>query len=67
LLTLNRVDRLRRFEFRARSPLYVNQLVRFKGKPQDDRIDLRAVGVSGMLAMEATAWRAPLETRAINP
>jgi 3-methylfumaryl-CoA hydratase len=56
LLTLNRVDRLRRFEFRARSPLYVNQMVEFKGKPYDDRIDLRAVGVSGMLAMEATAW-----------
>jgi 3-methylfumaryl-CoA hydratase len=56
LLTLNRVGRFHRFDFRARSPLYVNQTVQFKGKPQRDRINLRAVGVSGMLAMEATAW-----------
>jgi hypothetical protein len=28
------------------------------GKPENDRIDLRAVGQSGMLAMEATAWLA---------
>jgi len=59
LLTLNRVERFGRFEFRARSPLYVNQLVQFKGKPHEDRIELRAVGVSGSLAMEATAWLAP--------
>ncbi len=56
LLALNQVDRFRRFEFRARSPVYVNQLVQFKGKPTSDRINLRAIGVSGMLAMEATAW-----------
>jgi len=26
------------------------------GMPESDRIALRAIGVSGMLAMEATAW-----------
>jgi len=56
LLALNHVDRLQRFEFRARSPLYVNRPIHFIGKPAGDRIDLRAVGLSGMLAMEATAW-----------
>jgi 3-methylfumaryl-CoA hydratase len=56
LLALNRVDRIHRFEFRARSPLYVNRPIHFMGKPAGDRIDLRAVGLSGMLAMEATAW-----------
>ena len=58
LLALNQVNRFRRFEFRARSPLYVNQVVQFVGKPESDRIDLRAIGASGMLAMEATAWLA---------
>ena len=56
LLALNQVDRIQRFEFRARSPLYVNRPIHFMGKPADGRIDLRAVGLSGMLAMEATAW-----------
>jgi 3-methylfumaryl-CoA hydratase len=56
LLSLNHVDRIQRFEFRARSPLYVNRPIHFMGKPADGRIDLRAVGLSGMLAMEATAW-----------
>jgi 3-methylfumaryl-CoA hydratase len=56
LLALNQVDRLARFEFRARSPLYVNHPIQFMGKPESDRIELRATGVSGMLAMEATAW-----------
>jgi 3-methylfumaryl-CoA hydratase len=55
LLALNRVERLRRFEFRARSPLYVNQPVQFVGRPAGDRVELRATGASGMLAMEATA------------
>jgi 3-methylfumaryl-CoA hydratase len=58
LLALNHVGRLDRFEFRARSPLYVNQPIQFLGKPESGRIDLRAIGVSGMLAMEATAWPA---------
>jgi 3-methylfumaryl-CoA hydratase len=58
LLALNQVDRFDRFEFRARSPLYVNRPIHFLGKPTGDRIDLRAVGQSGMLAMEATAWLA---------
>ena len=56
LLALNQVGSIRRFEFRARSPLYVNQPIHFLGKPQVDRVELRAIGVSGMLAMEATAW-----------
>jgi len=53
---LNRNDRFHRFEFRARSPLYVNQPIQFMGKLESDRVVLRATGVSGMLAMEATAW-----------
>ncbi len=56
LLALNQVHELARFDFRARSPLYVNQPIQFSGKPGAERIDLRAIGVSGMLAMEATAW-----------
>jgi 3-methylfumaryl-CoA hydratase len=56
LLALNQVERFQRFEFRARSPLYVNRPIHFMGKPTGDRIDLRAIGSSGMLAMEATAW-----------
>jgi 3-methylfumaryl-CoA hydratase len=65
LLALNQVDRLARFEFRARSPLYVNHPIQFMGKPESDRIELRAIGVSGMLAMEATAWlSAPAEDSA---
>jgi 3-methylfumaryl-CoA hydratase len=58
LLLLNRVGRLARFEFRARSPLYVNQPVQFVGKPERDRVELRATGPSGVLAMEATAFLA---------
>jgi 3-methylfumaryl-CoA hydratase len=58
LLALNQVDRFHRFEFRARSPLYVNQPIHFVGKPESDRIELRAIGLTGMLAMEATAWLA---------
>ena len=56
LLSLNQVERFQRFEFRARSPLYVNRPIHFMGKPTGDRIGLRAIGSSGMLAMEATAW-----------
>jgi hypothetical protein len=56
LMVLNGTDRIHRFEFRARSPLYVNQPIQFMGKLESDRVVLRATGVSGMLAMEATAW-----------
>lgn len=56
LLSLNHVDQFDRFEFRARSPLYVDNPIQFMGKPESDRVELRAIGVSGMLAMEATAW-----------
>ncbi len=58
LLSLNHVGRIARFEFRARSPLYVNQTVQFMGKPENDRVELRAIGPSGMLAMHATAFLA---------
>lgn len=58
LLSLNLADRIRRFEFRARSPLFVNQPIHFLGKPESDRVELRATGPSGMLAMHATAWLA---------
>jgi 3-methylfumaryl-CoA hydratase len=58
LLALNQVNGLRRFEFRARSPLYVNRPIHFMCKPAGDRIGLRAIGSPGMLAMEATAWLA---------
>src|SRR5271156_3777442 len=56
LLSSNKVAPIARFEFRARSPLYVNQPVQFMGKPEHDRVELRAIGPSGMLAMHATAW-----------
>jgi 3-methylfumaryl-CoA hydratase len=67
LLALNQVDRLQRFEFRARSPLYVNHAIQFIGTPIENRIDLRAVGLSGMLAMEATAWVAAAAPKAVTP
>jgi 3-methylfumaryl-CoA hydratase len=56
LLAINHIDKISRFEFRARSPLYVNQPIHFSGVPQSDRIELKAIGSSGMLAMQATAW-----------
>jgi 3-methylfumaryl-CoA hydratase len=58
LVQLNGIERLSRFEFRARSPLFVNQAIQFEGKPETDRIELRAIGPSGVLAMHATAWKA---------
>jgi 3-methylfumaryl-CoA hydratase len=58
LLSLNGVNPIARFEFRARSPLFVNQPIHLVGIPAADRVGLRAVGPSGLLAMEATAWRA---------
>jgi 3-methylfumaryl-CoA hydratase len=58
LLALNGVGPIARFEFKARSPLFVNQPIRLMGKPASDRIELRAVGPTGMLAMHATAWLA---------
>jgi 3-methylfumaryl-CoA hydratase len=58
LCAMNHVDRIRRFEFRARSPIFVNQPIELSGIATNDRVDLKAVGSSGMLAMEATAWLA---------
>jgi len=58
LLALNGVNRLRRFEFRARSPLYVNQAIEFTGTPESDRVELKAVGAAGVMGMQATAWLA---------
>jgi 3-methylfumaryl-CoA hydratase len=57
LLALNGIHRLKRFEFRARSPLFVNQPIQFAGKPVGTQVELRAVGPSGVLAMQATAWK----------
>jgi 3-methylfumaryl-CoA hydratase len=58
LLALNGVSRIARFDFKARSPLFVNQPIRLVGQPESDRIELRALGPTGMLAMQATAWLA---------
>jgi 3-methylfumaryl-CoA hydratase len=58
LLAINNIERISRFDFRARSPLYVNQPIRFFGIPRSDHIELKAVGSSGMLAMEAAAYPA---------
>jgi len=58
LLEMNAVGPIRRFEFRARSPIYVNRPVQFMGKPESDRVELRAIGPSGTLAMHATAYLA---------
>jgi 3-methylfumaryl-CoA hydratase len=55
LLAINKIDRIARFEFRARSPLFVNQPIQFLGNVEGDRVVLRAIGSSGELAMEATA------------
>lgn len=55
LLAQNGVHRLDHFEFRARSPLFVNQPIHFMGVPESGRVELRALGASGMLAMEASA------------
>jgi 3-methylfumaryl-CoA hydratase len=57
LLALNGIRRLKRFEFRARSPLFVNQPIQFAGKPVGTQVELRALGHSGVLAMQATAWK----------
>jgi 3-methylfumaryl-CoA hydratase len=56
LLRMNHMGRISRFEFRARSPLYVNRAVQLIGKPESDRVELRALGTSGALAMHATAF-----------
>jgi 3-methylfumaryl-CoA hydratase len=56
LLASNGVGPIARFEFKARSPLFVNQPIQLMGKPLIDRVELQAVGPSGMLAMHATAW-----------
>ena len=58
LLAMNGISRIARFEFRARSPIFVNQPIQFMGKPESGRVELRAVGASGALAMQATAWLA---------
>ncbi len=60
LLRANVVGRLKRFEFRAQRPLFVNQPIRLAGNPQagsqSDQIMLEAQDVSGVVAMQATAW-----------
>lgn len=58
VLAVNGIDDLRRFEFRARRPLYVDQPIRCVGRPAADRIELTAAGPSGEPSMRATAWPA---------
>jgi 3-methylfumaryl-CoA hydratase len=55
LLAINKIDRISQFEFRARSPLFVNQPIQFMGNVEGNRVVLRALGSSGELAMEASA------------
>jgi hydroxyacyl-ACP dehydratase HTD2-like protein with hotdog domain len=38
LLVNNKINRIARFEFRARSPLFVNQPIRFMGASRDEAI-----------------------------
>jgi 3-methylfumaryl-CoA hydratase len=48
---------IRRFEFRARRPLFVDAAIRLTATPAEDRIVLRAIGPDGVTAMEAEAFR----------
>jgi 3-methylfumaryl-CoA hydratase len=48
---------LRRFEFRARRPLFVDAAIRLTATPAEERIALRAIGADGVTAMEAEAYR----------
>jgi 3-methylfumaryl-CoA hydratase len=48
---------MRRFEFRARRPLFVDAAIRLTATSADDRVVLRASGPDGMTAMEAEAFR----------
>jgi 3-methylfumaryl-CoA hydratase len=48
---------MRRFEFRARRPLFVDAAIHLTATSADDRIVLRASGPDGMTAMEAEAFR----------
>ena len=54
-LRARRSGRLRRFEFRARRPLFVNEPIRLIGNPSADRITLQALEPAGAVAMEALA------------
>jgi 3-methylfumaryl-CoA hydratase len=47
---------LRRFEFRAQQPLFVNEPIRLSVTAPADQITLRAFNPSGAIAMEAQAW-----------
>lgn len=55
-LRVNGSQRLRRLEFRARSPLFVDQPIELLASPADGRMALQAIAPSGLLAMEASAW-----------
>jgi 3-methylfumaryl-CoA hydratase len=54
-LRLRGITRLRRFEFRARRPLFVDRPIRLTAEDCDGRIELRAFDSSGLLAAEAAA------------
>lgn len=47
---------VRRFEFRAQQPLFVNEPIRLSAADAADRITLRAFNPAGAVAMEAHAW-----------
>jgi 3-methylfumaryl-CoA hydratase len=46
---------VRRFEFRARRPLFVDETIRLRAEPSEAYVTLRALDPSGATAMEATA------------
>ena len=56
LLREHGVRACRRFELRARRPLFVNEPIELRGQPQDDRTLLHAMDPTGAIAMDATAW-----------
>ena len=48
-------NKLSRFNYRAKSPLFAGQPLHLVGRKRDDKIELQARGGDGRLAMEATA------------
>jgi 3-methylfumaryl-CoA hydratase len=45
----------RRFEFRAKRPLFVNAAIHLQSQSAGDRVTLRAIDATGATAMEAEA------------
>jgi 3-methylfumaryl-CoA hydratase len=46
---------LRRLEFRARSPLFIDQPMELLASPAEGQVTMQAIAASGLLAMEASA------------